>query len=61
MCLSRQLFLLLFDYFAKKMKEYFYFRKIQPIFHPENDLKYHNFIVFGSPFDTFDESNEKRI
>ena len=27
------------------MKESFYFRTIQPIFDPENDLKYHNFIV----------------
>ena len=56
MYLSRQLFLFLFE---KQMKEYFCFRKIQPIFDPENDLKYHNFIVFGSPFDTFGKSNEK--
>ena len=41
------------------MKESFYFRTIQPIFDPENDLKYHNFIVFGGPFDTFGKSNEK--
>ena len=56
MYLSRQLFLFLFE---KKMKEYFCFRKIQPIFDPENDLKYHNFIVFGSLFDTFGKSSEK--
>ena len=43
------------------MKESFYFRTIQPIFDPENDLKYHNFIVFGGPFDTFGKNNEKII